>query len=238
VTTLPPLQVFDLGRRAYQPVLEYQRALVRARLDGQVTEDILLLVEHPPVVTLGRGTQETSLPIARDALRTRGFEVVEVERGGDVTVHAPGQLVGYPILDLSTHRKDLHWYLRSLEAALIEGLRRLEIRANRREGLTGVWVEDRKIASLGVHVKQWVTMHGFALNLSTDLSVFDVVVPCGIANVTMTSIKRERERQSGGVQLGSDVIPTVIQAFADTFHRTPVMVSGEDLTVPLGGNPG
>lgn len=236
MSTFPTLHVIDLGCRPYLPVLEFQRALVRARLAGLVTEDILLLVEHPTVVTLGRGTQKTSLPISRDVLRTRGFEVVEVERGGDVTVHAPGQLVGYPILDLTTHRRDLHWYLRTLEEALIEGLGRLEIGAGRREGLTGVWVEDRKIASLGVHVKQWVTMHGFALNLSTDLSVFDVVVPCGIANVTMTSIAAEmRRRGGGGERPQAEVVSTVIQSFADAFLRTPVVVSLSDLTVPFGG---
>jgi len=185
------VRVVDLGRQPYLPVLELQRRLVRARIDGEVAEDILLLVEHERVVTLGRGTQQTSLPFPEASLRAGGFEVVEVERGGDVTVHAPGQLVGYPILDLQQHRPDLHWYLRQLEEAMIRGLAGLRIRAERNPGRTGVWVEGRKIGSIGVHVKRWVTLHGFALNVTTDLRVFNVVVPCGIDGVIMTSVERE-----------------------------------------------
>lgn len=185
------VRVVDLGRQPYLPVLELQRRLVRARIDGEVAEDLLLLVEHERVVTLGRGTQQTSLPFPETALRARGFEVVEVERGGDVTVHAPGQLVGYPILDLQQHRLDLHWYLRQLEEAMIRGLAGLGITAERNPGRTGVWVAGRKIGSIGVHVKRWVTLHGFALNVTTDLRVFNVVVPCGIDGVVMTSVERE-----------------------------------------------
>lgn len=186
-----PISVVDLGRRPYGPVLELQRALVRARIEGQLTDDLLLLVEHDPVVTLGRGTRESSVPIPAPLLQARGFEVFEVERGGDVTVHAPGQLVGYPILHLEGLRPDLHWYLRQLEEGLIRGLSGLGIEAGRNPGLTGVWTTGRKIASIGVHVKRWVTLHGFALNVTTDLSVFDVVVPCGIPGVRMTSVARE-----------------------------------------------
>ena len=186
------VRVVDLGRQPYLPVLELQRRLVRARLDGEVSEDLLLLVEHDPVVTLGRGTRETSLPLPEPVLRERGYEVVEVERGGDVTVHAPGQLVGYPIIDLQRHRADLHWYLRQLEETMIRALSDLEIPAERNPGKTGVWVSGRKIASIGVHVKRWVTLHGFALNVTTDLRLFNVVVPCGIDGVVMTSVQNER----------------------------------------------
>ena len=185
------VRAIDLGRRPYLPVLELQRRLVRARIDGEFSEDLLLLVEHDPVVTLGRGTRQTSLPLPEPALRERGFEVVEVERGGDVTVHAPGQLVGYPIIDLQQHRADLHWYLRQLEEAMIRGLDKMGIAADRNPGRTGVWVGGRKIGSIGVHVKRWVTLHGFALNVTTDLRMFNVVVPCGIDGVIMTSVERE-----------------------------------------------
>ena len=186
-----PLLVADLGRRPYGEVLELQRRLCRARQSGETSEDLLLFVEHDPVVTLGRGTRESSLPLSPAGIRQRGVEVYDVERGGDVTFHGPGQLVGYPILDLSHHRQDLHWYLRTVEEALIVGLDALGIAAARNPGLTGVWTGGRKIASIGIHVKQWVTFHGFALNVTTDLDYFDLIVPCGIEGVSMTSVARE-----------------------------------------------
>jgi lipoyl(octanoyl) transferase len=185
------VRVVDLGRQPYLPVLELQRRLVRARVDGGLNDDLLLLVEHDPVVTLGRGTRQTSLPLPEPVLRERGYEVVEVERGGDVTVHAPGQLVGYPIIDLQRHKPDLHWYLRQLEETMIRGLADLGLDAERNPGKTGVWVSGRKIGSIGVHVKRWVTLHGFALNVTTDLRMFNVVVPCGIDGVVMTSVANE-----------------------------------------------
>jgi lipoyl(octanoyl) transferase len=185
------LRVRDLGQRPYLEALELQRDLCRARITGETTDDLLLLVEHEPVVTLGRGTRAASLPLPPTELKRRGLSVVEVERGGDVTYHGPGQLVGYPILDLQEHREDLHWYLRTLEDALITALGTLGIEAARNPGLTGVWTAGRKIASIGIHVKQWVTLHGFALNVTTDLAGFDLVVPCGIQNVVMTSVAEE-----------------------------------------------
>ena len=185
------LSVLDLGRRRYGEVLDLQREMARQRLAGELQEDALILVEHEPVVTLGRGTRATSLPIAAAELPSRGVEVFEVERGGDVTFHGPGQLVGYPILHLSRHREDLHWYLRQLEAALIAALADLGIAAERNPGYTGVWTGGRKIASIGVHVKQWVTLHGFALNVTTALDWFDLIVPCGIPGVRMTSVAAE-----------------------------------------------
>ncbi|MDX2192263.1 MAG: lipoyl(octanoyl) transferase LipB [Gemmatimonadales bacterium] len=185
------LLVASLGRQPYAAVLELQRRLCRERVEGLRTEDLLLLVEHDPVVTLGRGFRATSLPDGGAALRARGVDVVEVERGGDVTWHGPGQLVGYPIVHLSEHREDLHWYLRTLERALIDALRTLGVRAEARPGLTGVWAAGGKVASIGVHVKRWVTLHGFALNVTTAPDAFDGMVPCGIDGVTMTSVARE-----------------------------------------------
>jgi lipoyl(octanoyl) transferase len=217
-----PLSVLDLQRRSYGEVLELQRALARRRLAGDLVDDLLLLVEHQPVVTLGRGTRGTSLPLAPEQLARRGVEVFEVERGGDVTWHGPGQLVGYPILDLSGHRQDLHWYLRQLEATLIAALERLEISAQRNPGLTGVWTSGRKIASIGIHVKQWVTLHGFALNVVNDLSGFDLIVPCGIENVVMTSVARERGWRDDPAALWGDTRAAVVEAFGETFDRDPV----------------
>ena len=227
-------QVADLGRQPYLPVLALQRALVRARIAGDLSDDVLLLVEHEPVVTLGRSTKDTSLPLPRTALEARGFTVEEVERGGDVTVHAPGQLVGYPIFDLKEHRQDLHWYLRQIEESLIRALGALQITAGRNPGYTGVWAGGRKIASIGVHVKQWVTLHGFALNVTTDLSLFDVVVPCGIHGVVMTSVERElnlpaEERADGLWGRSRDA---VVVAFGDVFSRTPIMSLDPRLTIP------
>ena len=149
------ITVVDLGRMAYRPALELQRALVRARLEGGLVDDLLLLVEHDPVVTLGRGTRSSSLPLAPAQLERRGFDVVEVERGGDVTVHGPGQLVGYPIIDLERFKPDLHWYLRQLEGSLIGALNRLGVSARQNPGLTGVWVADRKIARLRFLRDRW-----------------------------------------------------------------------------------
>jgi lipoyl(octanoyl) transferase len=190
-----PLAVADLGMVPYGAALERQRHLAEERIAGRLATDVLLLLEHPPVVTLGRGTRATSLPILPEALRQRGIEVFEIERGGDVTYHGPGQLVGYPIFDLGAppHRQDLHWFLRQIEEALIRALAGLGIAAERRGGYTGVWTggASRKIASIGVHVRQWVTWHGFALNVTTDLSAFDLIVPCGIPQVVMTSVARE-----------------------------------------------
>lgn len=209
------LVVVELGRRPYLEVLELQRELCRRRGAGESAEDLLLLVEHDPVITLGRGTRAASLPLRPAELERRGVPVVEVERGGDVTYHGPGQLVGYPIIDLGGHRRDLHWYLRTLEDALILALGRLGIEAERRPGLTGVWTAGRKIASIGIHVKRWVTLHGFALNVATDLPAFDLIVPCGIENVVMTSVAEELV-VPGSPALQAEVRHAVITAFAET----------------------
>jgi lipoyl(octanoyl) transferase len=217
-----PVLVVDVGTRPYGEVLELQRSLVRRRLAQEHTDDLLLLVEHQPVITLGRGTRPTSLPLAASELVRRGVEVFEVERGGDVTWHGPGQLVGYPILDLAGHRQDLHWYLRTLEAVLITAVDRLGVAASRTAGLTGVWAGGRKIASIGVHVKQWVTLHGFALNVTNDLTGFDLIVPCGIENVVMTSVARERGGITEPAALWKETRAAVVDAFGELFDREPV----------------
>src|SRR5512140_245936 len=185
------LQVAALGLVPYARALELQRAVARARITGAIAHDVLLLLEHPPVITLGRSSKAQHLVATQAMLADRGVELFEAERGGDVTFHGPGQLVGYPIVNLRDHRQDLHWYLRQVEAVLIRALREIGIPAEPSEGRTGVWTGGRKIASIGVHARDWVTWHGFALNVSTDLSYFDLIVPCGLSGVTMTSIARE-----------------------------------------------
>jgi lipoyl(octanoyl) transferase len=191
MTSERKLLVAFLGHRPYREVLELQRDLARARITGELAQDLLLLVEHPPVVTLGRAAKEHHLMRPRGALAARGIEVHEVERGGDVTFHGPGQLVGYPIVDLRRHKQDLHWYLRQLEEALIRAIARYGVLGERNPQYTGVWTSGRKLASIGVHARDWVTWHGFALNVTTDLSFFDLIIPCGIQAVTMTSVERE-----------------------------------------------
>ncbi len=187
------LWVVHAGLMAYEEALELQRAAARARISGEIPQDVLILVEHPPVVTLGRSAKQNHLLANRQALASRGVELFEVERGGDVTFHGPGQIVGYTIIDLKRHRRDLHWILRRIEDALIETLAGYGIAAERDIGRTGVWTSGRKIASIGLHARDWVTWHGFALNVTTDLSYFDLMVPCGLDGVTMTSIAREIE---------------------------------------------
>ena len=206
------IEVVEAGQVPYHEALEWQRRLARDRIEGRLDHDVLLLLEHPAVITLGRGSRADHL------VNPEHLEVVEIERGGDVTFHGPGQLVGYPILDLTAFRPDLHWYLRALEEALIHALADLGIPAERRAGFTGVWTrEGRKIASIGVHVKQWVTWHGFALNVTTDLAHFERIVPCGIPGVEMTSIEREGGRGKGEGSLWDETIEAVVRGFETAF---------------------
>ena len=215
--TKPVLEVVQAGLVPYAEALEWQRALAQARIDGRLENDLLLLLEHPAVVTLGRISDVGHL------LRRDGIDVFETERGGDVTFHGPGQLVGYPIIDLSRHKPDLHWYLRTLEQALIEALTGLGIPAERNAGYTGVWTRGRKIASIGIHVKQWVTWHGFALNVTTNLTEFERIVPCGIEGVEMTSIEWELGAGSGERSLKERSVAAVIRGFAQAFGAETVL---------------
>ena len=210
------LEVIQAGTVPYGDALAWQRQLADDRIAGLLPHDVLLLLEHPPVLTLGRNSH------AAHVLEQHGIEVFEVERGGDVTFHGPGQLVGYPIIDLNDYKQDLHWYLRTLEQALIDALALLEIPAARNPGLTGVWTRGggRKIASIGIHVKQWVTWHGFALNVTTDLAPFGRIVPCGIAGVEMTSVEREGGRGTRDGSVWSRAVDAVIQGFEQAFGVT------------------
>ncbi len=229
------LLVATLGIVPYAAALELQRAAAKARLDGSLDQDLLLLLEHPPVVTTGRSTKAGNLLLDERALARRGIALFDVERGGDVTFHGPGQLVGYPIMDLRRHREDLHWYLRQVEQVLIDALETFRIPAGRNPGRTGVWTNERKIASIGVHARQWVTWHGFALNVTTDLSYFDVMVPCGIPDVVMTSVERELLEAADGAcfapspSLGDDVRNAVIAAAGARFDLEAVPVTEADL---------
>jgi lipoyl(octanoyl) transferase len=206
-----PLSVEWLGKISYADSLALQHEAVADRLAGR-TSDRLLLLEHPAVITLGRSTDRSNLRDGEARLREIGVELFEVGRGGDVTYHAPGQLVGYPIIDLDAlGRRDVHGHLRRLEAALIAALDELGLAARRVPGWTGVFVDptgqsepvgrERKLASIGVGVRRWVTFHGFALNVTIDLAGFESIVPCGLRDVEMTSIAVEMARDEGVSQL-------------------------------------
>jgi lipoyl(octanoyl) transferase len=185
------LIVRRLGRVAYADALELQRALVEERKAGAI-DDQLLFVEHPHVLTLGvRGDGGRShILAAPELLASRGVDVHETGRGGDITYHGPGQIVGYPILDLKPDRQDVHRYVRDIEEVLIRAAADYGIEAGRVEGLTGVWVGREKLAAIGVRIARWVTSHGFALNVTTDLDYFNLIVPCGIADRGVTSLAR------------------------------------------------
>lgn len=222
------LAVVGLGRMSYGEALTLQRATANARIEGVLSRDALLIVEHPPVITLGRGFKPEHLPTSEEEIKSRGIELFDIERGGDITFHGPGQLVGYPIMDLNEHEPDLHKFLRKLEEMLMATLADVGIDANRREGLTGVWVGDRKIASIGIHVKKWVTWHGFAMNVATDLSFFDFIVPCGIKDVTMTSVLKELGERAPR-DIWGRALDGVVLNFAQTFGQTPQAMTQEDL---------
>lgn len=206
----PPVDFRWLGRVGYAESLALQDDLVARRRSGGIGDTVLLL-EHDPVYTIGRTRDRSSL---RDPGRLP-HPVVEINRGGQATWHGPGQLVGYLILDLHDYGCDLHHYLRTLEEAQISFLREAGVSgAERREGLTGVWVGDRKISSIGVGVRRWVTMHGFALNVSRDLSGFDAIVPCGLEGVAMTSLERETDTDWPVKSVADTIGPAIRAALA------------------------
>jgi lipoyl(octanoyl) transferase len=214
------LEVACCGQVPYDTALAWQEALQARRLAGG--NDALLLLEHTPVYTLGRGADAGFL----GAAAAGDVPVVRVGRGGQVTYHGPGQLVGYPILDLRAHRADVRWYVRALEQVLIDALAELGVRAVRRDGFPGVWVGGaRKIGSIGVGIRRWVTWHGFALNVGPDLRGFDRITPCGISGVTMTSVARE-----GGTSDVDRVAQVVLARFVAQFGyraRVPLAVPAE-----------
>src|SRR5436189_1412643 len=195
----PDLRVRWLGRVEFAQALALQEEIVAKKREDPSSSDELLLLEHEPVYTIGRTPDKSSLLGAAHL----PHPFFSINRGGQATYHGPGQLMGYPIIDLRNYGQDLHKYLRWIEGLLIEFLGECEIKAQRREGLTGVWVQERKIASIGVGVRHWITMHGFALNVCGDLSPFDQITPCGISNVAMTSIETESRRSVSVIEVAA-----------------------------------
>jgi len=203
------ITITDLGQMDYQTAWDYQKETHEKVLNGKAP-DTLIFVEHEPVYTLGKNADNNHLlQSAPDDAK-----VYNVERGGDITYHGPGQIVGYPILDLHHYQKSISWYMRTLEQVLIDSLAKYGIEAGLKEDLTGVWVGDEKIGAQGVRISRWVTMHGFALNVNTDLNYFDGIIPCGIFEYGVTSM----EKILGSKQDLSDVKYQIIESFTDAFQ--------------------
>ena len=219
--------VRHLGTVPYADGLELQAALVNKRQRGEIA-DTLLLLEHPPVITLGRNARREHLLFPEEWLLARGIEVHETGRGGDITYHGPGQVVGYPILDLAPDRQDVHRYVRDLEEVMVRAAGAFGVRAGRVQGLTGVWVEGQKLGAIGVRIARWVTSHGFAFNVSTDLSPFELIVPCGIRGRGVTSLERLL-----GVRLPLGLVSEALaRAVADVFGREAVTATSAIATAP------
>jgi lipoyl(octanoyl) transferase len=229
--------VVDLGLMEYGAAWELQRRVVAARKAGTVP-DVLLLCEHPHVITLGRSGKLANLRASDHVLRQMGVSFFETDRGGDITYHGPGQLVGYPILNLAQIRRDVAWYVRSLEEAMIRATAGFGIASRRVPGRTGVWVdvpaespaEEEKLAAIGVHLSRWVTSHGFAYNVSTDLRYFDLIVPCGIADKRATSLGKLLGR---GVAI-KDISPRIAAHLGESFGLDLREASRDALDTLLG----
>ena len=213
-----PLEVLDLGRMRYAEALEVQRRLVEQRKRGE-GRDTLLFVEHPHVVTMGRNGKQQHLLASEHILARTGIEFYETDRGGDVTYHGPGQIVGYPILDLREWRRDVRAYFRGVEQCLIDALSCFGIAAERipEAGYEGVWVGGAKIAAIGIHISRWISSHGFALNMETDLSYFKYIVPCGLTKPVCSL------RALGCYAGREEVMSAIESSFASTFDYEPAM---------------
>lgn len=223
-STCRTLEGVDLKTIGYRDAWELQRARAELRKAGEV-EDRLYLLEHPHTYTLGKTADKNNLVGSPEWLERRGVEVFEIDRGGDITYHGPGQIVGYPIIRLSEWKEDAHEYLRALEETIIRALADYGIEAGRSEGLTGVWVEGRKVAAIGVKISRWVTMHGFALNVNTDLELFRGIVPCGLVGKPVTSMQAELGRE---IPL-DDVKATLFEQFVEIFGYDSFVRREEDL---------
>ena len=233
-------RTIDLETIGYGEAQALQHRLVSARKNG-AAPDLLVFCEHPPVITLGRNGKREHLHVSEDLLRQKGVEFHHTNRGGDITYHGPGQIVGYPILDLNGIRRDVVWYVRQLEQSMIEATSRFGIRAFRVPGRTGVWVQgnaggdggarEEKLAAIGVHISRWVTSHGFAYNVSTELHFFDLITPCGIAGCRATSV----EKLLGNSVPRANAIAELSRGFSDTFGLELVPAGAEEITRWLAG---
>jgi len=240
-----PLLITDLGLISYADSVVLQERVVAVRKAGAIP-DVLLLCEHPPVITFGRNAKRENLLANENVLRQKNVALHDTNRGGDITFHGPGQIVGYPILDLGAIRRDVHWYVRTLEEVMIRASADFGLTAFRVPGRTGIWVHpprrstaaqpteaqpmpEEKLAAIGVHISRWVTSHGFAYNVSTDLRYFDLIVPCGIAERKATSLEKLLDRGVATAEAKSNLI----RHFAELFAMEPTPTSREDLLASL-----
>ena len=220
----PDVWVVRAGQVPYEKARAAQKLIEAARQAGAVS-DLLLLLEHPPVYTKGRRTTPDELPMGEDWYRMQGIEVTDTDRGGRVTYHGPGQLVGYPIVSLNPYGDDVHDYIRRMERVIIAALADWNVDTALIDGLTGVWAKERKVGSIGVHVNRGVTTHGFAINVNNDLQPFGWIVPCGIESCRMTSLSREL-----GSEQDLDAFATTVRdRFGEIYERTVVEVATEEL---------
>ena len=225
------LLVVNIGRTKYSDAWELQKKIFSARLEQRI-EDVLLLTEHDPVFTLGKGADENHLLAKDEELLDKKIDMFWIDRGGDVTFHGPGQIVGYPILDLNNHYLDIHRYLRDLEEMIIRTLNDFGVVGGREKEFTGVWVKNDKIAALGVKVSKWITMHGFAFNVSTDLSFFERIIPCGIFHKGVTTLQNVLRRNVGI----EDVHQHLIKHFSNIFSLEIKQITKEELLSLLHHN--
>ncbi len=231
---MQPLLIADLGLSSWSDAYALQQRLVAARKAGAI-DDVLLFCEHPHVLTLGRNASQKNLLASENVLHQKNVELRETNRGGDITYHGPGQVVGYPILNLDRIRRDVHWYVRSLEEAMIRASAEFGIAAYRVAGKTGIWIQppgnipEEKLAAIGVHISRWVTSHGFAYNVSTDLRYFDLIIPCGIADRKATSLEKLLHRN---VAL-DEVKPRLTHHLTELFSLTPVEIAPNHLLAAL-----
>jgi lipoyl(octanoyl) transferase len=225
---MKPLLILDLGLISYTDGVALQQRIVEAR-KAQAVDDVLLLCQHPHVLTLGRNGKRENLLASEHVLRQKGVEFHASNRGGDITYHGPGQIVGYPILDLAKIKQDVHWYVRTLEEVMIRISAEFGIAAYRIPGKTGIWVQatphEEKLAAIGVHISRWVTSHGFAYNVATDLRYFDLIVPCGIAERKATSLEKLLDR----VTSQEEVKSLLIRHFVNCFNFAPQSSSAKSL---------
>jgi lipoate-protein ligase B len=230
------VSVADLGLIGYERACALQRELVEARKAGAIP-DVLVLCEHPHVITLGRNGKRENLRAGERLLAQMNVEFHHTDRGGDITYHGPGQIVGYPILDLTEHRRDIRWYVEQIEEVMIRATADFGLAAHRSDANHGVWIDaaagEEKLAALGVHLSRWVSSHGFAYNVSTDLRYFDLIVPCGVAGKRATSL----ERALGRTVPLKDVRERLVAHFASVFEREPEHIQREGLEQRLHAVP-
>ncbi|HMD44090.1 MAG TPA: lipoyl(octanoyl) transferase LipB [Candidatus Acidoferrum sp.] len=231
-----PLQIVDLGLISYTDAFALQQRIVLAR-KARVIADVVLFCQHPHVLTLGRNGKREHLLASEAVLRQKGVEFHSSNRGGDITYHGPGQVVGYPILDLSSIKQDVHWYVRTLEEVLIRATADFGIEAYRIRGKTGIWVagkpHEEKLAAIGVHLSRWVSSHGFAYNVSTDLRYFDLIVPCGIAERKATSLEKLLDRRVSQEEMK----PPLIEHLAKLLGLEAKTISPNELLAQLASSP-